>query len=93
MGMVHAARRSEQLGLAPAGTADRLAELLVRFGLPIELPARPRSAYLEALRVDKKKREARIRYVVLRRIGRADTVPLTPSQIVPAGFGSSRGRR
>jgi 3-dehydroquinate synthase len=84
MGMVYAARRSEELGLAPAGTADRIAALVQRVGLPVELPDFPRSAYLSALRVDKKRRDSRIRYVVLRGIGRAETVPLTPAEILPA---------
>ena len=90
MGMVYAARRSEQLDLAPAGTEERLAGLLHRFGLPTELPLLPRKAYLEALRVDKKSRESRIRYIVLRRIGQADTVDLTPARILPAGWEKQR---
>lgn len=84
MGMVYAARRSEQLAIAPAGTADRLATLLGRAGLPTELPGIARKAYLAALRVDKKKQEKRIQFVVLRRIGAADTVSLTPEEIYPA---------
>jgi 3-dehydroquinate synthase len=86
MGMVYAARRSEQLELAPVGTAERLEALLRRFGLPTELPARPRKAYLGALRVDKKSRDSRIRYIALRRIGRAEAVELTPAEILPAGW-------
>jgi 3-dehydroquinate synthase len=86
MGMVYAGRRSEELGLAPSGTEDRLAALLARFGLPVELPLLPRKAYLDALRVDKKSRDSRIRYIVLRRIGQADAVELTPAQILPAGW-------
>jgi len=95
MGMVYAARRSEELGLAPGGTAQRIEELLRRFGLPTELPRFPRDAYLAALGVDKKKRDGRIRYVVLRRIGRAETVPLTAARILPPGSveGPRRGRR
>jgi len=84
MGMVFAARRSEELGLAPTGTADRIAALLQRVGLPVEIPDFPRRAYLSALRVDKKRRDSRIRYVVSRGIGRAETVPLTPAEILPA---------
>ena len=90
MGMVYAGRRSEELGLAPAGTEERLARLLERFGLPTELPRLPRKAYLDALRVDKKSRDSRIRYSVLRRIGQADTVELTPSEILPAGWEKRR---
>jgi 3-dehydroquinate synthase len=92
MGMVYAARRSEELGLAPPGTAARVEALLRRFGLPTELPRFPREAYLAALRVDKKKRDGRIRYVVLRRIGRAETVPLSAARILPPGRVGGRRR-
>lgn len=92
MGMVFAARHSERLGLSPPGTAERLEALLARFGLPTELPDFPRRAYLGALRVDKKKRDSRIRFVVLRGIGRAETVPLTPSEILQARTPTKRRR-
>jgi 3-dehydroquinate synthetase len=90
MGMVFAARRSEDLSRAPAGTADRIESLCRRMGLPTELPSFSRRAYLSAVAVDKKRRDARIRYVVLDGIGRADTVPLTPAEILPP---ARRGRR
>ncbi len=91
MGMVFAARRSEALGRCPKGTAERLEGLVSRFGLPTELPVFPRSAYLAALSVDKKKRDARIRYIVLRGIGRAGAVSLTPREILPAERSRARG--
>ena len=84
IGMVYAAERSEALGHAPAGTAERLRMLCERFGLPTALPAFPRSAYLAALRVDKKRKDAHVRFVVLRGIGRATTVPLRPAEIAAA---------
>jgi len=84
IGMVYAAERSEALGHAPAGTAERLRALCERFALPTALLPFPRSAYLSALRVDKKKREAHVRFVVLRGIGRATTVPLRPAEIAAA---------
>jgi 3-dehydroquinate synthase len=83
IGMAFAAERSETLGLSPRGTKKRLVALLHRAGLPTELPVFPRRAYLQALRVDKKKREAQIRFVALRGIGRAETVPLLPREIIP----------
>lgn len=86
MGMGYAARRSEELGVAPAGTAERLEALLQRFDLPTELPRHPRSAYLEALRVDKKSRDSRIRYIVLRRIGKAEVLELTAARILPIAW-------
>ena len=91
MGMVFAARRSEQLGFAPGGTAARIAALLERAGLPTELPPRPRRSYLAALRVDKKARDARIRFVVSRGIGLAETVSLRPEEILARG-GAGRVR-
>ena len=83
IGMVYAAQRSEDLGLAPAGTRQRLEALVSRVGLPTLMPGFPRRAYLSALRVDKKKTDARIRFVALRAIGRAEIVPLTPGEIFP----------
>jgi len=90
IGMAFAAERSEALGLSPRGTSQRLVALLHRAGLPTELPVFPRRAYLQALRVDKKKREAQIRFVALRGIGRAETVPLLPREIIPPTRASAR---
>jgi len=92
-GMVHAARRSEALELAPGGTAERLQAVVERLGIEPELPPFPRRAYLSAIRVDKKRTESHIRFVVLRRIGAADTVPLTPSEVYPPRPGPSQRRQ
>lgn len=100
IGMVFAARRGEALGATSAGTAERLAALLGRLGLPTEPPDHPRSAYVRALRVDKKRTEAHIRFVVLRKIGVAETLPL-PAGEIAAGLaprkrtraGGARARR
>ncbi len=83
IGMAFAARRSEELGFATPGSAVRLIALLARAGLPTELPAFPRRAYLDALSADKKKKGEQIRFVALRSIGRAETVPLRPEEILP----------
>jgi 3-dehydroquinate synthase len=91
MGMAFAARRSEALGIAQPGTAVRLIALLARAGLPTELPAGSRGAYLRAISSDKKKRDERIRFVALRAIGSAETTPLLPSEIVPAREPRGRG--
>jgi 3-dehydroquinate synthase len=93
IGMVFAARRSEALGHAPAGTADRLEALCRRFELPTEPPSFPRRAYLAALRVDKKSRDSRIRFVVLEGIGRARTVPLRAEELAAALPPGPRARR
>ena len=93
IGMAFAAGRSESLGLAPAGTAQRLVALLERAGLPTEPLDFPRSAYLEALRVDKKRRASRIRFVALREIGRSEAVSLTPAEILGPLQGTRRPAR
>lgn len=84
IGMIFAAHRSEELGLATPGVAKRLQELIERAGLPTKIPNFPHKAYLDALSVDKKKQDATIRFVVLREIGRAETVPLAVREIYPA---------
>jgi 3-dehydroquinate synthase len=103
IGMVYAAERSEALGHAPLGTAARLEKLCRRLGLPTQPPDFTRSAYLAAMRVDKKKQDSRIHYVVLEGVGSARTVPLLPSQVAAAlparparsgrGTGAARRRR
>jgi 3-dehydroquinate synthase len=93
MGMVFAAGRSEELGLAPPGTRERLADVITHAGLSPEIPSFARKAYLEALRVDKKKVDRRIHFVALSRIGRAETVALTPAEILPPPRRARRGHR
>lgn len=84
MGMAFAARVSEGRGLAPEGTAARVVALLSRMGLRTESPAweEDRASYLRALAVDKKGRGEKIGFVVLRGIGRAEVLELTPKEIL-----------
>jgi len=86
IGMAFAAERSESMGFAPDGTADRLISALERAGLPTRVPNRPRSAYLSAIAVDKKKQGGNIHFVVLDRIGSASTAALPPRDILPKGW-------
>ena len=82
IGMVYAAKLSERLGAAEEGSAARLAALCTRLGLPVALPGFSRGDYRKALGVDKKRRDDRIRFVVLERIGAARTLPLRPGEIL-----------
>jgi 3-dehydroquinate synthase len=93
IGMLFAARRSEALGLSPAGTAERIGAVIRRLGLPEDLPPHPRGAYLEALRVDKKMASSKIHFVALRGIGSAETVKLLPSEVLPPDRSRSRHRQ
>ncbi|MEZ4330673.1 MAG: 3-dehydroquinate synthase [Myxococcota bacterium] len=90
IGMIFAAERSEALGHAPTGTADRLRALIERAGLPTSVPDKPRQAYLAAVGVDKKRQGSGIHFVVLKAIGRAGTVPLRPDEILPPGWRAKR---
>ena len=69
-GLVVEARLGEQLGVTERGTAQQLAELIGRFGLPdsgrVGLPI---EQLLEAMKIDKKNRDGRIRLALLERIG------------------------
>ena len=86
IGMVYAAERSAALGYASAKAVHRLRDLLERSGLPSELPRYPRRSYLDAIGVDKKRRGSKINFVVLERIGKAKTVPLSPMKVLPQSF-------
>ena len=84
IGMVFAASVATQASLAEPDVGRRLRDLLARAGLPTELPdiSGQRQAYLDAIGVDKKVRSAKVGFVVLREIGRAEQVRMTPDEIV-----------
>lgn len=74
VGLVLAARLSEELGRIRKGEAARVAALLERYDLPVRLRASlPVEDLLAAAARDKKARAGRLRYVVLDRIGDAAT--------------------
>lgn len=87
MGMVFAARLSERRGLCPAGLTERLRALLERVGLPVLPPDwhEQYRAYLRALSVDKKVRGEKVGFVVLRELGRAEVLHLSPAEILEEG--------
>lgn len=83
IGMVAAARVSEALGVCHVGTADRIAALLERAGLPAALPAALRTPQLAAaMQRDKKATGGRVRFVAVERIGRTRFVDLTASDVL-----------
>jgi 3-dehydroquinate synthase len=72
IGMVVAAGLSETRGLCPAGSAERLAALLQRWGLPVRIPADvPLEGLARALELDKKALASGLRLVLLNAIGSA----------------------
>ena len=72
MGMVYESRLAEMLGIAPAGTAQRITTVLERLHLPVERPGASQvDDLIAAMRSDKKVRAAEIRVALPRAIGRA----------------------
>jgi 3-dehydroquinate synthase len=72
IGMVTAARLSENRSLCQAGTSERISELLSRFGLPVSFP--PTSSLdgmRTALDLDKKAIASGLRLILLNGIGQA----------------------
>ena len=74
IGMMGAARLSQELGILSAEAVERQRALLQQFGLPHDYPCRQRELVAElgrAMELDKKVREKAIRWVLLEDIGRA----------------------
>lgn len=74
VGMAYEARLAEALGIAERGTADRVAGLLERYGLPLELPERATvDDLVAAMQVDKKARGGAVRFALPETVGRMHT--------------------
>ena len=71
IGMAYEARLAERLGIAAAGTADRIRRLLERYDLPLELPesATP-DQLLATMQLDKKARAGTVRFALPEVVGR-----------------------
>jgi 3-dehydroquinate synthase len=70
IGMLLEARLGERLGVTASGTASRVAAILERYQLPLELPATATAeALLAAMRHDKKARDGAIRFALPARVG------------------------
>jgi 3-dehydroquinate synthase len=73
LGMVLEARLGERLGVTESETAGRLADAVAALGLPGRLTSETdRVAALSYLTTDKKRREGRLRCVLLRRLGEVE---------------------
>ncbi|MDR7522405.1 MAG: 3-dehydroquinate synthase [Armatimonadota bacterium] len=71
VGMRVEARVAVRLSLMADGDADRQDTLLRRLGLPVTVPEGPVGPLLDAMRLDKKRRDGRIRCTLPEGIGRA----------------------
>jgi shikimate kinase/3-dehydroquinate synthase len=75
IGMAAEAKFAERIGVAKNGLSEEIASVLTRLGLPIRIPGElPRDKILDAMRVDKKKHAANIRFALPAEIGRVELV-------------------
>ena len=81
IGLACAARLSLRKGFCSNQTAARVVSLLERFGLPVRLPHYPRRMIAKAMAADKKGDGKKIRYIVIRKVGRVAPVPMTIREI------------
>jgi 3-dehydroquinate synthase len=68
-GMLMAASLSRENGLLPGADEQRLKDLLERFGLPTRVSNVTQQQLVDHMRIDKKVKEGRVRFVLLRSIG------------------------
>jgi len=82
IGMVGAAMISQHLGLLPQAVVQRQGELLRRFDLPTDCSGVDIGKVLQAMELDKKVREERLRWVLLTDIGQPVIRDDVPNEVV-----------
>ncbi len=80
-GMVRAAGLGQVLGVTPDGADRRIAALLERLGLPVEIPCTAEQ-YAAAIGLDKKGAGEDISLILLERLGRAVPQKLTKAEVL-----------
>ena len=83
-GMVIATQVSRRLGLVDAVTVDRTIRLLRRAQLPVQAPRLGFKRYLELMGHDKKVEDGKIRYILLKGIGKAFISKDVPQDVLAA---------
>ncbi len=87
IGLVVEAQLSELLGIAEPGLSQRIAAVLAGAGLPVEIPADlDRVTIRQAIRVDKKKSQGRIRFALPVRIGEVKIGVDVPDDVLAAAI-------
>jgi len=81
-GMVIATRVSRRMGLVSAESVERTESLLRRARLPVQGPPLGLDRYLELMGHDKKVESGKIRYVLLKNIGKAFISSAVPTDVL-----------
>ena len=83
IGIAAEAKYAERTGIAKTGTANAIADVLLKLGLPTQIPdGMPRDGIIRAMRVDKKKNAASIRFALPVEIGQVELVDVTDLESV-----------
>ena len=86
IGMVYAAELARLAGRLDEGSADRHRTVLASLGLPTAYPGQRWPQLYEAMRVDKKTRGDRLRFVVLDALARPGILEGPDSQLLQAAY-------
>ena len=84
VGMLIAASLSHRMGLIDAAIRDRVRDILLRAGLPIEAPRVGAARALELMQMDKKVLAGSMRLVLLEKLGRAIVTGTYPQTALDA---------
>lgn len=83
IGMVVEAKFAERIGVAKLGLCDEIVAVLTKLGLPVQIPNDiPRKEILRAMRVDKKKHAASIRFALPVEVGKVELVDVADLESV-----------
>jgi shikimate kinase / 3-dehydroquinate synthase len=83
IGMVAEAIYAERIGIAKNGLSDEITAVLTGLGLPVQIPDElSREEILRAMRVDKKKTAASIRFALPVEVGKVELVEVTDLESV-----------
>jgi 3-dehydroquinate synthase len=86
IGLVYAAALGRRLGRLDSATADRHAGILTALGLPTKYRAGAFPALLETMRIDKKARGSRIRFIVLDGLARPVAIDDPDPAVLAAAY-------
>ncbi|MCL4459679.1 MAG: 3-dehydroquinate synthase [Chloroflexi bacterium] len=81
IGMVAAAQIAQEMHLCPPDVEGRLRRLLLQFDLPVSISVDPHTVW-EAMAVDKKRREGKLRFILPKRIGEVVITDDVPEDII-----------
>ncbi|GIW95598.1 MAG: 3-dehydroquinate synthase [Pirellulaceae bacterium] len=84
IGMHCAARLAAALGLLDRAVVERQARLIAAIGLPLQAPGYDASAWIQAMRHDKKVSAGKLRFVLPRGVGCVELVDSVPEDSVRA---------